>query len=172
MDPAPQLQSIDQVPPGLIAVEQPLVILLENGPGFSALVASHVASESDSGLITLEDCTQIRFEENGQRRIREFDSVVVSHDSESKFWIASPDQFESIFSQPSLDPYAVLQLSREQAVKLELAIKGNDFDGTFEILRSSFATKPRFYSPSLRELRAPENYASGRSQYPKNVRFL
>lgn len=172
MDTAPQLQSIDQVPPGLIAVEQPLVMLLENGPGFSALVASHVASIRDSGLITLEDCTQIRFEENGQRRIRGFESVVVRHDSESKFWIASPDQFESLFSQPSLDPYAVFQLSREQAVEIELAIKGNDFDGTFEILRSNFATKPRFYSPSQLELRAPENYATGRSQFPMNVKFL
>jgi hypothetical protein len=59
MDTVPKLQRIDQVPSSAIAIEQPLVLLLENGPAFSALLAAHVSSEPDDGSVVLEDCAQV-----------------------------------------------------------------------------------------------------------------
>ncbi len=172
MDPAPQFQSIDQVPLSLIAVEQPLVLLLENGPGFSTLIVTHVGSEPDDGSITLEDCTQIRIESNGHHQIRRFARVSVIFDKELEVWMASPDQFDSVFSQPSADPYAVVQMSRSKAIELGCSINEMNFDKIFEILRTSFASKPRFYSPSPTVLQAPENYATARDKLPQSQRFL
>jgi hypothetical protein len=172
MDSLPKLQRINQLPQSLVAVEQSLAILFENGPAFSVLIASHLACEPDHGSVKFEDCTQVRIEFDGNYLLRNFKTVVVQYDSESGFWMASPDQFDSLFSQPSADPYAVLQLSRSRSIALERSITREDFDEIFEILRCSFASQPQFYSPSPTELHAPENYATGRRGFKLSKRFL
>ena len=172
MDTDPKLHRIDRLPQSLIAVEQPLVILLENGPAFSALIAAHVDPEPDDGSIRVEECTQFRIESNGLHHIRKFATVDFRFDKEREVWIASPNQFDSLFSQPSSDPYAVLQLARPQAAELERSIIRRNYDDIFEILRMSFASQPKFYSPSSAELHAPDNYANGRGNFPPTQRFI
>lgn len=172
MDTASKLQRIDQVPSSAIAIEQPLVLLLENGPAFSAILAAHISPEPDDGSVVLEDCTQVRIEQNGDCVRRSFDRVVILRESKRNHWIASPDELESIFSQPSADPYVFVQLPKSKARELRMAIHDRDFEKVFEELRDRFATLPRFYSPTPTELRAPENYATGRNRFSEIKRFL
>jgi len=73
--PASRLQSIDQFPSVTTAVEQTLIVLLECGPAFSVLSASHVSSEPDNGAIVLEDCAQLRIEADGTCLTRNFPQV-------------------------------------------------------------------------------------------------
>lgn len=168
----PILQSIDQLALCAVAVKQPLVLLLENGPAFSALLAAHVSAEPDDGAIILEDCIQVRIEPNGTCFRKQFDQVVVVHEKSQEHWIASPDGFESVFSQPSADPYVFVQLSQSGANKLLQAINAGDFDTVFEELCERFASLPRFYSPTPSELRAPDNYAIGQNRFTGEKRFL
>jgi hypothetical protein len=172
MKTAPILQSIDQLHFCAVAIEQPLVLLLENGPGFSALFAAHVSAEPDNGAIILEECMQVRIEQNGTCYRKQFDQVVVVREDAQEHWIASPDGFESIFSQPSADPYVFVQLSQSGASKLLQAINTGDFDTVFKELCERFASLPRFYSPTPYELRAPDNYATGRNRFTEAKRFL
>ena len=172
MQSSPRLQSVDEVPSRVTAIKQPLVLLLENGPAFSALFSDRVSAEPDDGSVILEDCTQIRIERNGDCICRRFRRVVVSFDGERNHWIASPDNLRSMFSQPSFDPYVFVQLRRSQSERLMDAIRERDFDSVFDDLRQCFAALPRFYSSSPTELRAPENYATGRSKFPEVRCFL
>jgi hypothetical protein len=172
MKTVPILQSIDQLPLCAVAIEQPLVLLLENGPAFSALLATHVSAEPDDGAIILEECIQVRIEQNGTCHRKQFDQVVVVREDAREHWIASPDGFESIFSQPSADPYVFVQLSQSGASKLLQAINAGDFDSVFEELCERFASLPRFYAPTPSELRAPDNYATGQNRFTEAKRFL
>lgn len=157
MNPSPRLRRIDQVAASAAAVEQPLVLLVENGPAFSALLAARVSAEPDDGAVMLEDCAQLRIEANGDCVRRSFDRVVVLRDDRRNHWVASPDGFASLFSQPSADPYVVLELARSRAKVLRKAIRDRDFGTAFETLRSRLARLPGFFSPSPTQLRAPEN---------------
>lgn len=172
MKTAPVLHSIDQLPLCAVAVEQPLVLLLENGPAFSVLFATHVSAEPDNGAIILEECIQVRIEPDGTCFRKQFDQVVVLREDAQEHWIASPDGFESIFSQPSSDPYVFVQLSQSGASQLLQALNSGDFDSVFDELCGRFASLPRFYSPTPSELIAPDNYASGRIRFTEVKRFL
>ena len=172
MDTAAKLQSIDQLPGIAVAIEQPLVVLLESGPAFSVLVASHVSPEPDGGATILEDCVQIRIEHDGECLSRSFPEVVITEDPELPYWVASPDGFQTLFSQPSLDPYAILQISDDDARQLYAFLDGSDYGSLFELLRTRFGRLPRFYTPNEERFCAPENYASGRKDFPHVERFL
>lgn len=166
MNTATKLRSIDQLPCIAIAVEQPLMVLLESGPAFSVLVASHVSPEPGGSAIILEDCLQIRIEEDGERLSRSFAEVAFKEDPELPFWIASPDGFESLFSQPSWDPYAILQLSEEDSQRFNIDLDRSDYGSLFDLLRTRFGELPRFYTPNETRFCAPENYACGRNEFP------
>jgi hypothetical protein len=162
MDTSPELKRIDQVPACGIAVEQTLVVLLEAaGRVFSVLVSSRVSAEPDGGAIRLEDCTRLRREAGGKVRSRGFRQVEIVWDPAVKHWIASPDGFQSVFSQPSAEPYAVVQLPELTSRALRGAIQKGDAAGALMMMRVRFKELPGFYSPRPGRLHAPWDYAAG-----------
>ena len=124
----PHLKRIDTLPRCSVAIEQPLVMLLEAGPCFSAIIARHVSAEPDDGAIRLEECTHFRIDPQGTCRTRHDDRIEVLWDPAIRHWIASPDQFVSVFSQPSLDPYAVIHLSKLTVSAIESALQQHDHE--------------------------------------------
>ncbi|MEM7393770.1 MAG: hypothetical protein AAF492_15620, partial [Verrucomicrobiota bacterium] len=106
-----QPQRIDKLSNFAIAIQRPLLMLVENGPAFSVIMALHVSADPGDGEVLLEDCTQMRIEGDGSGVVRRFRNIVVVRDLDTNCWVASPDGFISLFSQPSLDPYVIVQLS-------------------------------------------------------------
>ena len=69
MNSAPQIQNVERLSAIQIAVQQTLAVLLENGPGFSVLISSHISPEPDDTRILFEDVSQVRIESDGEASI-------------------------------------------------------------------------------------------------------
>jgi len=172
MNTQPELQSVDQWPHVAIALQQPLAVLVESGPAFSVLVASRLSDEPDLGGLVLEDCLQIRIEDDGDCSASRFPRIAIKCESKSDYWVASPDNFDSLFSQTSRNPYAFVQLDKPETELFQNAVEARDFDTIFHLFRIRFGRLPRFYTPGEKEFRAPDNYATGRRAFPENTKFL
>ena len=172
MNAAPRYHQIDHVASSGVVVAQPLLLLLENGPAFSLVLADRASPEPDDGGVILEDCTQLRIEPTGLTSHRSFDRIMIMREPRHLFWVATPDELQSIFSQPSEDPYILLELSRSESKGFNAAIRENNFDWIFEAARLRFAQLPKFFSPSQTELQTPDNYASGNQKFSEYDHFL
>lgn len=165
------LHSIPPLAEIAIAVEQPVAVLLANGPGFSVLFATRISARPDDGAVFVQDCTQYRIRKDGSRTIRYYTEVMFGFDKEKTLFFASPDGGASLFSQPSRDPYAVLELSRKEAENISGYIKIRSDDALFDLLRIRFGNLPGFYTPNSNELHAPDDYATAKSEYSNDQRF-
>ncbi|MEM9235169.1 MAG: hypothetical protein AAGB14_00220 [Verrucomicrobiota bacterium] len=161
MDSNPQLKRIDQLADCAVATERPLVVLTRTGKTTSAIISARMSEETDDACIRLEDCHHFRFTDDHARC--DFHPLVeVMEGSESGYWLASPDDFESVFGNPSRDPYAVIELGDRTARAVYNALEQRDFKMVFTMIRVRFAELPRFLQTDARKLKAASYYATGR----------
>ncbi len=168
----PRSLTVDQVASLPSAIEQPFALILEIGPAFSVLIGRRIEADRKPAQVVVEDSTQLRLTEHGEAIIRRYPAIRIRRDESLALWVASPDHFETPFSQPSADPYVLLTLPQEEASLLEKFLCRQSIDDAFELLRREIAKLPAFYSPSEDELRAPEQYASAKGRFAIDQCFL
>jgi hypothetical protein len=93
-------------------------------------------------------------------------------DEKRRCWYANPKGLDAIFSNPSEDSNAMIQLSRADFLEFRDFVRDGDYDAQFEFLRARFGRLPHFYTPSNTELRAPDHYAGGMGLFDKETHFI
>jgi len=150
---------VSQLAEVAIGLIEPSVILLENGPAFSVLIADSIDWQAPFRRLALNDTSQLRIEETGHSVIRRFPTVYISHEDDSGLWRAHDASTRTIFRCPSRSPYAVLPLTRSEHHRLKQAESVADIDQMFGQFRSRFGELPGFYAPASDTLISPDDYA-------------
>ncbi|MEM7145060.1 MAG: hypothetical protein AAF591_07970 [Verrucomicrobiota bacterium] len=170
MDSQPKFCRVDTLAEQAIGLEDPCAVLLENGPGFSVLVARRIGYSFMSGRLKLELTFQLRIDEQQKEHFRGFAAVDI-YQQEGGVWVAEDSERGRLFSSPSDEAYRLVYLPYPEYEALRESELKHRADDLFAYCRDSFGRLPGFFSPNLKTLVTPENYACARDRFG-NQEFL
>ncbi|MEM8954832.1 MAG: hypothetical protein AAGD22_11830 [Verrucomicrobiota bacterium] len=147
-----------------IGLEDPCAVLLENGPGFSVLVARRIEYSFLSGRLRLELTFQVRIDEHQKEHFRGFAAVEV-YQRDDGIWVAKDCEKGRLFSSPSEEAYRLVYIPFSEYESLRDSEMGHRADELFSFFRDSFGKLPGFFSPDFRTLVTPDRYACARDRF-------
>jgi hypothetical protein len=111
METEPRHARCDTILQQAVAIADPCAVLLENGPGFSFVIARGMVCSPSGAVICLDDVMRFRIDKDTHEFTRFFDSIeVLKH--ETGLWIAWDPSSMRVFSSPSEEPYVFVFMTR------------------------------------------------------------
>ncbi len=171
MDTRPQLYRVDTLAEEAVGVKDPCAVLLENGPGFSVLVARRFEYSERTSRLQFKNAFQLKIDAAHREMIHDYAQVEIYQHAYGA-WVAGLPNSDRIFGTPSLKPYRVVFLPWEDYEDLRDRRTPNRVDRLFSYCRDAFGQLPGFYSPNARTLITPDDYACAAERFPAGTAFI